>query len=169
MFMSNGLFTYAQIANQSCHLLTINRSRDADIISYELNINDKGNIDLQNPIHIYWLRQTEQNQKEPLTWIQNKYAYGIKFIEGNNTQVDTNTNSVLKFQFVSYNKATLEVRKQFDNTYKIFTVFDTQEIEVSNIYIQFNGGTFWVPIITEVKINGIKPYSGDLISAVINP
>lgn len=151
------------------HLLTINRSRDTDIINYELNIDENGNIDSENPIHIYWLRQTQQNQKEALTWIQNRYAYGIKLVENTNIVENPNSNVVLKFKFVSYNNAILEVRKHTNNSYKLYTVFNNQEMEVSNIYIQFNGGTFWVPIITEVKINGYKPYSNELISAVINP
>lgn len=169
LLIVSSLFVYPQSSNNTQHLLTINRSRDADIIKYELNVDDNGNIDLNDPIQIYWLRRTQQNQKEELTWIQNKYAYGIKLIDKSNKNYEHDSNIILRFKFVSYNNAILEVRKDFNNNYKLYTVFQNQEIDVSNIHIQFNGGTFWVPIISEVRINGFKPHSDELVSTIINP
>ena len=128
-------------------LFKIDRSRDADAIFYNLNINDSRILHRDNPIDVMWVRNSEHGQIEPLTWIQNRYAYGVKLLGSNNG--DT------KFCFVSYPEREFTLRPK-NNRYKVYTISNNREVEVNRIYIQFNGGTFWIPIITKIELHGVS-------------
>lgn len=145
-------------------LFTISRSKDANEIWYTLNTNENGDLNKENPIKVYWLKKTENNSTKPLTWIQNQYAYGISGLETENNKKDT-----WKFQFVSSDLHTFELRKTSDNQYKVFTKFNSTEIEVSRIFIQIDGGSFWLPMVSYVKIFGVEVKSGNQIVETIIP
>ncbi len=145
-------------------LFTIARSKDANEIWYTLNVNNKGDLDEVNPVNIFWLKKTENNSTEPLTWIQSEYAYGIKFIENEQNLKDT-----WNFQFASYNKHTFELRKNSENQYKVFTKTEGKEIEINRIFIQIDGGSFWFPKISYVKIFGKDTQTNNNIVETITP
>jgi len=65
--------------NEGSHLFRIGRNRDANEIMYDINLNKTGNPDNANPITIYWVKKADKNRIRPLTWIQNKFAYGGSF------------------------------------------------------------------------------------------
>ena len=62
-------------------LFKIERSKDNNQIFYDVNITNTGELDNKNPIKIYWRRNTEGGIIKPLTWIQQKYAYGLDFLK----------------------------------------------------------------------------------------
>jgi hypothetical protein len=80
-FLLTPLLLLASSPENDDILFQIVRSRDADKIYYQVNLDKEGNLIAGNPVEIFWLKQTQNNQKEPLTWIQNKYAYGLQFLE----------------------------------------------------------------------------------------
>src|SRR3954452_17345983 len=59
-------------------LFYLQRTANTNTIVYELNYNNR-DLDVEEPIHVYWIRYTEQGQKEELNYIQKKFAYGVKF------------------------------------------------------------------------------------------
>ncbi len=150
--------------NDSQTLFTIGRSKDANEIWYTLNLNEKGNLNTENPVKAFWMKKTENNTVEPLTWIQNQFAYGINVLEKVKDKTDT-----WKFQFVSYNKRTFELRRISGNNYKVYTKSDGKEIEVTHIFIQIDGGSFWFPSITYVKIFGLESQTGNKVVKTLIP
>src|SRR5438552_3281274 len=59
-------------------LFYVQRSKNVNAIVYEANIKSDGTLDKEEPVKIYWIRYTSDSTRAPLTFIQNKYAYGIK-------------------------------------------------------------------------------------------
>ena len=151
-------------AEHENYLFKINRSRDADEIRYTVNLNKSGIPDKMLPIKAYWVRKTKNLETEPLTWIQNKYAYGIRIVQPFSTQHEN-----LKFQFVSFAEQTFELRKTVNGKFKVFTVIENKEIEVARIFVQIDGGSFWVPSVPYVKLTGYDINSSDLITHPITP
>ena len=145
---------------EGLELFKIERSRDADEISYSLNIDSCGKLNADNPIKVFWVKNTKSGQVEPLTWIQKKYAYGVRYLKTNNA------NS--KFCFVSYPEREFTL-KLTNLGYKVFTISDNQEIEVNKIFIQFNGGTFWIPVITKVELQGVQVSNNAIKIEIIKP
>ena len=143
-------------------LFKIARSRDANEIWYRPNFNSNGLLDSSVPINAFWVKKTEANLTEPLTWIQNRYAYGIKLIK-----TDKNEN-VYYFRFVSYEKQIFELRKT-GNGYKAYTTINNKKIKLEKIFVQIDGGSFWFPKVPFVKITGTEIKSGHKIIKKILP
>lgn len=152
------------LKNMNQTLFTIGRSKDANEIWYTLNTNVYGDLNLIDSVKIFWLKKAENNLIEPLTWIQKRYSYGIQMLETEKTG-----RSVWKFQFVSYDKRTFELRQISESKYKVFANTAGKEIEVSRIFIQIDGGSFWLPKISYVKLYGLDAQSGNQIIETLIP
>lgn len=68
-------------------LFIIERSKDADEVHYVLNTDQSKNVLHEDPIQVFWLKKTDNNKEEALTWIQNKYSYGIVYLSQSDTSV----------------------------------------------------------------------------------
>ena len=169
-FVSVG-FDYPVVAehNQNYHLFKIGRSRDANEIMYDLNLDETGVPDKSNPISIYWVKKTEDNRVKPLTWIQNRFAYGLKVLDSETSLTGDNINGSYDFQFVSYNKRNFTLKKDENNQYKVFSLIEGKEILVNRIFIQIDGGGFWRPTISSVKLYGFEVQTGIKIVETIHP
>ena len=150
-------------SNDKFDLFKIGRSRDPNEIIYSINFDHFGKPDKSNPIEIHWIKRTKSNQIEPLTRIQNRFAYGIRVLN------ESTSENEIYFQFVSYDKRTFILKKNIENNYKVYTISGDKEIEVSRIFIQIDGGSFWLPTISRVELHGIEPSTGNLAMETINP
>lgn len=141
-------------------LFKIIRSRDVDEIMYDINLTNTGTINTLNPVNIYWIKKTENGNTEPLTRIQKKYAYGLKFKNVSDEKAD--------FEFVSFLDRLFLIRKTQDHIYKVYTYSNDKRIEVSSLFIQFEGNS-WIPIIIKVELHGIDIIDGSPIVETIVP
>ncbi len=149
--------------NNEYDLFKIGRSRDTNEIIYSIKFDQTGQPDKTDPIEIHWIKRTNNNKVEPLTWIQKKYAYGIKILNYLKEEDE------IYFQFVSYDKRTFILKKNVENCYKVFTLSGEKEVEVSRIFIQIDGGSFWLPAISKVELHGIEAATGNLAMETIKP
>lgn len=147
--------------SNSNSLFKIGRSKDANEIYYEVRTNRDGSLNLEEPIKIYWIKYTNNNAVEPLTLIQQKFAYGLKFLEV--------TPEKAEFQFVSYSKRILSLRKNNAGKYGVFTEVEGKQAELERVFIQIDGGTFWFPKITRVEVHAKKAETNEFIVEVIRP
>lgn len=148
-------------SNKSYHLFKIERSKDANEIFYDVNLDSKSNLDLDNPISIYWIKKTENGKIEPLTWIQKNYAYGIEFLNKSKDQAE--------FQFVSYNKRQFQIKKDNNGNFKVYTLSNKRTVIVNRIFIQIDGGTFWFPKISRVELHAQDIQTNEKSIEIINP
>ncbi len=142
-------------------LFKIGRSKDANEIYYTIKTTADGNLDLLYPVNIYWIKNTKGGAIEPLTRIQNTFAYGLKFLKLTTEKAD--------FQFVSYSKRTFSLRKTKTGNFKVFTKANGTEVEVESIFIQIDGGTFWLPKIPKVELHARIPEGGEPVVEIIKP
>lgn len=123
-------------------LFKIERSKDANTICYLINKSTEGTLE-EEPISAFWIKKTKRGKIEPLTWIQKKYAYGLKYLSRG---VDVAT-----FQFVCYDKQNF-ILKKINDEYHVFTKKEDHILEVKRIFVQIDGGTFWFPKVPEIKL-----------------
>lgn len=150
------------LAQDKSYLFKIERSKDSNIIIYSLNTDQCGHLKETCPIEVFWLKREEGNRTEPLTWVQENYSYGIEFLSGNKP-------NEWEFKFVSYDKRTFKLRKSSDGNYKVYTTSNGREVEVSQIYIQIDGGSFWFPEISKVELYAFEQESHNLVLETIRP
>lgn len=159
------LFSFAPKGNKdnvnSNSLFKIERSKDANEIYYELKTLSNNSLDKENPINIYWVRNTEGGKTKPLTWIQQHYAYGLEFISSSQQKA--------KFHFVSYDKKEFTLKKDVEGNFKVFTVKDKKEVIVNRIFIQIDGGSFWFPTISRVELHTTDPLTDIDEVEIIHP
>lgn len=139
----------------------LQRTTDANTIMYDLNIKN-GQLNEQEPIKIYWIRYTEKGVIQRLSYLQNKYAFGIE-----SKKIGTDA---YQLTFVSYSKVPLYLKKQNNHSYKTTVILDGAEIELQRLYLHIEpGGNFWSPNITYIEFKGKDHNTGKVVMKRIKP
>ena len=145
-------------------LFYIQRAKDHNTIIYQLNIDENGDLNEENPINPYWIKYTDEKKETPLTMIQQKFAYGLKI------KLVDKENKIYQFNFVSYKKESFYLKKdKKDNKYHVYGKINEKLAELDNIFINIQGGTFWFPKIEYVAINATCVKSNKALVEKITP
>lgn len=131
------------------HLFQIGRSKDKNVIKYDLNLTSEGKINTENPLNIYWIKHTDGGKVEGLSFIQSNLAYGVKYV--------SKTTDEVIFHFVSYPSRQIIIRK-FKGNYYAFTTNNSKAVSLKKIHVQIDGGTFMIP-----KISYVKLFTNDIL------
>jgi len=143
------------------NLFKIDRSRDPDIVVYDVRLDSQGKLDTSSPISVYWKKFTRDSIFEPLTGIQKKFGYGIKFQNIDEHSAD--------FKFVSSLDRIFELRKSGNNHYKVYTYSEGNKVEVKSLFIHFKDDSFWFPEISRIELVGLDTEKGSMVSESIIP
>lgn len=142
-------------------LFRIRRSKDANLIVYALNTDDNGQLYTLNPVKIYWIKGSEDNSIEPLTWIQQRYAYGLHF--------SAVSKDAAEMHFAAYTHRKLKLRKNDEGRYCVYVPTNQGEVQLTEIFIQIDGGSFWFPKVSRVELYTSKTKHQPLLAEVIIP
>ena len=61
------------------------------------------------------------------------------------------------------------LRKKKDNQFEVYTKYNGNLLKMDRIFIQLDGGSFWVPNITAVKVYAKNVKTGEDVIEVIKP
>lgn len=142
-------------------LFYVQRSLNKNTLIYQLNVNDKNELNETEPIKIFWKNYATNGSTEPLNYVQKKYAYGIE------SHLSDKEKKIFAFHFVSYKKQILYLAKTSDKKYHVFSYFGGKLIVVQRIYIQINGGSFWTPKVKYIEVSGTDPVKNESVSEKI--
>ncbi|GEO10386.1 DUF4833 domain-containing protein [Segetibacter aerophilus] len=132
-------------------LFYLQRTANTNTIICELNYNNNV-LDMEEPVHVYWIRYTDKGQKEELNFVQKKFAYGIKSTPISKDKYELN--------FVSYKKFPMLLMKGANNKYNVYGTINQKQAIINRIFVKINGGSFWSPNVEYVEIKGVDPSSG---------
>ncbi len=132
-------------------LFYLQRTSNTNTIVYELNYKN-GELDAEDPVHVFWIRYGEKGQREELSFIQRKFAYGIK---SNLISKDK-----YKLNFVSYKKYSMYLMKGADNKFGVYALINQKHVILERIFVKINGGSLFSPNIEYVELKGIDPGTG---------
>lgn len=136
-------------------LFYLQRTPNTNTIVYELNYKN-GEIDLENPIHEFWIRYQENGQRQELSYIQRKFAYGIKTKKLENNRYE--------LSFVSYKKYKMYLEPGPDKKLSVYTRINNKKVVLTSIFLKIKeGGSFWSPNIEYVEVSGFEPLSRSVI------
>lgn len=108
-------------------LFYIQRNQNMNTVVYELNRLHDGTINQEYPMHVFWLRYSENGEVQELNYIQNKLAYGYESTLINNESFE--------FELVSYRKLKFYIGKDTHEKYKAFTKINSEMAQIINIYV----------------------------------
>jgi hypothetical protein len=134
-------------------LFYVQRTPNVNTIMYDVNVLQGGQLDAENPVKVYWIRYGEEGQREDLSYIQRNYAYGIK-----SKKLDERN---YELRFVSYKKLPFLLSlSDRDNRYHVYARINNVEIEVTRVFLQIEGGTFWFPNVVCAEVRGVERATG---------
>ena len=143
-------------------LFYLQRTTNSNTIICDVNLDAKGQVIKDNPVHVYWIRYDEGGEKKELSYIQETFAYGIKH--------ELLPTGVYKLHFVSYKKQVFYLKRSpKDNQYKMYFVLNNKEFVLQKLFVRIDGGTFWVPNVVYMEIIGKDEYSGTPFSYKFKP
>lgn len=134
-------------------LFYLQRTPNTNTIVYELNYNKSGQLDEEEPVHVFWIRYGEKGQREELNFIQRKFAYGIR--------ANLIEKGKYKLNFVSYKKYPMYLMKGADNRYNVYAVINQKHAILDRIFVKIkSGGSLFSPNIEYVELKGLDPTTG---------
>ncbi|GAA4495372.1 hypothetical protein GCM10023172_07010 [Hymenobacter ginsengisoli] len=134
----------AGVPNQ---LFYLQRDPNTNTVIYQLNVNNAGKVDDDEPINVFWLRYDEQGQRKELNFIQRKFAYGLS--------ADKVGPEKFVLKFAAYNKVPFYLmRSGLDRAFHVFAVVNSRYIALTRVYLRIEGGTFWVPNVRYIELKG---------------
>jgi uncharacterized protein DUF4833 len=136
----------------SNRLFYVQRTPNTNTIVYDVNMDAGGKPDPDEPVKVYWMKFAERGQKEDLNFIQRRFAYGLNATALGNDSYD--------IRFVSYKKFKLTLMKAPDGKYHIFASISQKQAILNRIFIKIDGGSFWIPNVLYVQVNGTDPVTG---------
>ncbi len=142
---------YPTPAGNPNQLFFLQRDPNINTLVYELNFKN-GNLVVDDPVHVFWIRYTEKEQHEELNYIQRNFAYGIR--------AKQMAKDFYELHFVSYKRKIMYLKKLADNKFYVFTDINHRQMILRRIFVRVNGGSFWVPNIEYVELKGIDLASG---------
>ncbi len=131
-------------------LFYLQRTANTNTIVCELNYNSKGQLDEENPVHVFWIRYAEDGKRKELNYIQRVFAYGIN--------AQPIGNGIYKLNFVSYKKQSfLLMPSPKDKKYRVYITFNKKQFILNRLFLKVDGGSFWLPNIVYMELKGIDP------------
>jgi hypothetical protein len=80
------------------------------------------------------------------------------------------TSGIYKLHFVSYKKQVFYLKRSLkDNQYKVYFILNNKEYLLQKLFVKIEGGTFWVPNVIYMELNGKDEYGGTTISYKFKP
>jgi Domain of unknown function (DUF4833) len=136
-------------------LFFLQRTQNTNTVVYELNMK-KGVIDSLEPVHVFWICYAEKSQREELTELQRKRAYGLatKYISKDHYEL----------RFLANKKVIIQLMKGPDNNYHVYDQVNQKQAILTRVYLEIHGGSLFSPNIEYVLLNGIDPETGAIVS-----
>jgi len=108
-------------------LFHIERSKNANIVRYDVRLDGEGNVDREEPVEAYWVRLASSGERAPLTWIQRKLAYGYK--------VQDKTRQGFTMRLVAFEERPIRVQS-VKGGYRAMTIIGGRLAYLDKIYVR---------------------------------
>ena len=149
--------TFPVPAGNPNQLFYLQRNSNKNTIVCDLNLVN-GALNKTEPVHVYWIRYSDQGQRQELSYIQRTFAYGIQ------SRALANGDGY-EMHFVSSKKHSFYLLKSAgDNKYSVYTTVNSKKVILKRIFIKLNGGSFWMPKVEYVEIKGVDAANGKEIT-----
>ncbi len=156
------LLSFLPVLSHATHppvqLFTISRSTNSNVVSYDARLNSDGQLDLKDPLEVYWLMHAERGQREELTWFEKNQAYGFSVIEtGSDYAIITirafEKKPIRIFSYGGVTEADMEIAQK--------------SALLQGVFVKTTTGL--IPGVEYIELKGIDRTTGKLLTERITP
>jgi len=138
----SGIISHAS-AEKNEHLFFIERSKNKNIVYYDICHDGNNTLCAPNPVTAYWI--LHGGKKEVLSSLEKKYAFGIK-------PMDFQSNNY-RFSIVACAKNTISVEK-INGKYRASTSINNREIVLEKVYVNTKEDLFGMSTVNYIEYTG---------------
>lgn len=133
------------ISNQ---LFYLQRDPNTNTIICQLNVDKNGEVNVKEPVNVFWMRYGDQGEKKDLSFIQRKFAYGIL--------TKSLGKGEFELRFTAHKNLPMYLNKSAgDKKYHVFATINNKKLQIERIFLRIEGGSFWLPNVKYVEIKGL--------------
>jgi hypothetical protein len=150
---------FAASGNKAGHLFFIERSKNKNLVQYDIRLTENSDLPDSRPVNAYWI--LENGRREELNSIEKKYAYGIARQE----KLDKDKFKVILAAFKS-----LEIIvERLNDSFKAVVSINGRESILQKIYIKSEERQAGLPRVLYVELFGGSKETGLPIKERISP
>ena len=111
-------------------LFYLQRSLNKNTIVYDACFDEKGNLNCENPVNIYWIRYEEKGQIMQLRYLDRYFAFGVSAEKLNNSNFN------YKVTLVSFDKRSFYIKQIAPFKAVAYTMVNGKYLLLDHIFIQ---------------------------------
>ena len=154
------LATAATAQIRTSHLFIVERSKNANIVHYDAQFTDDGNLDPKEPVIAYWVLLAEDGRRKKLSWIERKKAYGFTI------ETDQPVNSY-KMTMVAVPEHQITVKQEKDSV-RAEVDIDGRPAVLEKMYINATDGLLG-PNVLYIEVHGKDLQTGEKLYKKLLP
>lgn len=140
------------IPNEKDQLFYLQRDPNTNTVIYSLNMKD-GKPDPSNPVLAYWIRYADTGEKEKLSFMQRRMAYGISHKEIQP--------GVFEMHLQAYKALTIRLSPNSQTgKYQALVKVKDDEIILNRLFARVLGGSIFKPKVEYIEVYGTSLKSG---------
>jgi hypothetical protein len=136
-------------AGESRRLFHIGRSKNANIVSYDVRIDRKGKLIQSDPIDAYWRLFAEDGRREELSFFERKLAYGYS--------AERVSAEGFELRLSAFDRRPVYVRRK-DGRYRAEMPIGGRKARLERLFVQSTDGV--VPSVQSVDLFGTDLETG---------
>ena len=140
-------------------LFVIARSTNRNIVQYRVRL-DRGKPDTAEPIVAHWIMRENGGQRESLTWLERRFAYGWEVVGAVGAEA-------FALKLVAFEQRPLRVVRR-QGTFRALIPIAGRQARLSRIFVKTREGTP-VPKVLYVELHGTDDRTGEPISERVVP
>lgn len=145
-------------------LFYIQRSMNTNTIIYELNSDEKGMINIEDPIKFYYINYANHGEIEPVSDMQKKYAYGIK------VKVTNKEKQTYSFTFNSIkNREFYLLQSAKDKKFHVFCHINKDLAVLNKVFISMENNFIGFPSVYKIELFGTSAANNNDIEEAFKP
>jgi hypothetical protein len=146
----------AALARPERNLFVITRSKNANVVHYDVRTRANGQLELEDPVGAYWILAAEDGRREDLTWFETRFAYGFRL-------TSRPTKLGFRMRIAAFDEQDIVVRRHRDGRYRAHFTIAGRDAVLERIHVQTREGGL-TPKVVHVDLVGRASAGGARIT-----
>lgn len=144
-------------------LFYLQRDPNSNTVIYDMNYLEDGSVDMDDPVHVYWIKYAKGGVQEDLLAIEKYYAYGAR------TELADETSRVFKMNLAAYKKISILLKPGPDKHYAAYVSVNGKTMMLTRVFLKIDGGSKMKPNVKYIEFTGKDTNTGLPLAERVKP